>query len=83
MESICDTHKNLHLPNIVFSYIKSTFPTQFVLHILLVMSRFETEIDLTQHSSLIESFRHVKLIGLSNYQDDLKKCSLELQQKKY
>ena len=34
-----------------------------------------------QHSSLRESFRYAKLIGLSENEDDLKKYSLELQKK--
>ena len=44
VESSCDTNKKLHLPNIVFSFIKPNVPTQYVLHILLVTGRFETEI---------------------------------------
>ena len=75
MESSCDTNKNLHLPNIVFPYIKQTVPTQYVLQILLAMGIFETERDLTHHSPLKESFSYA--IGLSNDQDDLKK-SLDL-----
>ena len=43
-----------------------------MLCILLAMGRFETEINLTQHSPLKESFRYAKLIGLPNDQDDLK-----------
>ena len=35
--SSCDTNKNLHPPNIVFSYIKPTVPTQYFLHILLAL----------------------------------------------
>ena len=33
------------------------------------MSRFETEIDVIHHSSLRESFRYAKLIGLSENED--------------
>ena len=40
-----------HLPVPVFSYIIPTMNTLFILHILLSMGRFETEIDLTMHQS--------------------------------
>ena len=40
--------------------------TQFILHILLSLGRFSTEIDLIQQSSLRASFRYAKLIGLNN-----------------
>ena len=36
--------------------------SQFILHILLSMGRFDTELDLILHSSLKESFRYVQLI---------------------
>ena len=64
VESNFDNNQNFHLPNNVFSYIKPTVPTQSILHVLLAMGRFETEIDLMQHSSLREGFKYAKLIGL-------------------
>ena len=39
---------------------------QFILHILLSMRRFETEVDLTLHESLRASLRYAKLIGPEN-----------------
>ena len=37
VESNSDANQNFHLPNTVFSYIKPTFPTQYILHILLTI----------------------------------------------
>ena len=50
VESNSNNNQNFHLPNIVFSYIKPTVPTQSIK---------------IQHSSLRESFRYANVIGLS------------------
>ena len=52
-----------HLPIPVFSYITPTMTTSFVLHIMLSMGCFDTEIDLCMHQSLRECLRYCKLIG--------------------
>lgn len=62
-----------HLPIPVFSYIKPTMGVSFILHILLSMGRFETEIDLTLHPNIKESFRYAKLIGEADDRESLKK----------
>ena len=51
------------LPIPVFSCIKPTQGASFLLHILLSMGRFETEIDLTLHENVKAYFRYAKLIG--------------------
>ena len=55
-----------HLPIPVYSYIKPTMGTQFILHLLISMGNFSTEIDLTLNKNLRESFRYAKLIGPLN-----------------
>ena len=60
-----------HLPIPVFSYVRPTFGTQFILHILLSLGRYVTEIDLLHQVSLKESFRYAKLIGQNNDEDSL------------
>ena len=52
-----------HLPISVFSFIVPTMSTSFILHIMLSMGRFETELDLTIHSSLKQYLRYCGLIG--------------------
>ena len=51
---------------------------QFILHILFSLRKFDTEIDLTLHRSLRDSFQYAKLIGSSNEPEDLRKYSNEL-----
>ena len=60
-----------HLPIPVFSYVRPTFGTQFILHILLSLGRYVTEIDLLRQVSLKELFRYAKLIGQNNDEDSL------------
>jgi predicted GIY-YIG superfamily endonuclease len=67
-----------HLPCPVFSYPKPTTGMQFILHILLSLGRFETEIDLTTHATIRDCFRYAKLIGDSDNPDDLENYSNEL-----
>ena len=70
-----------HLPIPVYSYIKPTMGTQFILHLLLSMGHFSTEIDLTLHPSLRESFRSSHLIGPLNDVESLQQYSNELLKK--
>ena len=44
---IDDGNKNLPIP--VYSYVKPTMGPRFLLHIMLSMGEFETEIDLILH----------------------------------
>mmetsp|Transcript_19481 Transcript_19481/g.27406 ORF Transcript_19481/g.27406 Transcript_19481/m.27406 type:complete len:548 (+) Transcript_19481:1364-3007(+) len=78
---LVDDDSDRHLPDIVFTYVKPTLNVQYLLHILLSMGRFETEIDLLQHASLRQSFRFAKLIGLSDDPIDLQRYSNELLKK--
>ena len=41
-----DDSSEEHLPSLVFSYVRPTFGTQFILHILLSLGSYVTEIDL-------------------------------------
>ena len=68
----------VHLPVIVFDYIKPSIPTRFILHILLSLGRFETEYDLLLHTTLRDSLRYTKLIGPSNDPQDLQNYSDKL-----
>ena len=67
-----------HLPVPVFSYIRPTMGTHFILHILLSLGRYKTEMDLLQHRSLRESFRYAKLIGPEDDDESLQKYSNEV-----
>ena len=67
-----------HLPIPVFSYIIPTMGTSFILHIMLSMGRFETELDLTMHPSILECLRSCGLVGSNNDADSLKHYSNEL-----
>ena len=61
-----------HLPILVFSFVRPTLGPQFILHILLSMDQFETEIDMILHPTLRESLRYAKLIGPLDDEDSLK-----------
>ena len=67
-----------HLPIPVFSYVRPTMGTQFILHILLSVGRYSTEIDLLKHSTLRESFRYAKLIGSREDDDSLEMYASEV-----
>ena len=66
------------LPTPVFSYTRPSNGAQFILHLMLSMGEFDTEIDLSLHSSLRESLRYCKLIGPSDDPDDLTSYSNNL-----
>ena len=70
-----------HLPIPVYSYIKPTMGTQFILHLLLLMGHFSTEIDLTLNETLRESFRYANLIGPLDDEESLQQYSNELLRK--
>jgi hypothetical protein len=78
---IDNDEQNEHLPIPVYSYIKPTMGTQFILHLLLSMGHFNTEIDLTLKENLRESFRCANLIGPLNDDDSLQQYSNELLKK--
>ena len=74
-----DNSEEGHLPVSVFSYIKPTMGIQVLLHIMISMGRFSTEIDLTTHATLRESLRHCQLMGPSDdpvYLEEYSNCLL-------
>ena len=68
---IYDDHLK-HLPVPVYSYVKPTMGAKFLLHIMLSLGEFETEVDLLLHTSIRESLRYAKLIGPLDDLDSLK-----------
>ncbi|MGB0404839.1 MAG: hypothetical protein ACPGDB_01450, partial [Fusobacterium sp.] len=70
-----------HLPIPVFSFIKPTMGHRFILHILLSMGHYETELDLLLHRNLKNALRYAKLIGPSDNKSDLEYYSNQLQKK--
>ena len=66
------------LPVPVYSSPKPSMGHQFILHVLLSLGSFETEIDLTLQPSLRASLRYAKLIGPDNDNDSLQRYSREL-----
>ena len=71
-----DEHRHLPIP--VFSYVKPTLEPRFMLHILLSMGQFETDIDLILHQSLRESLRYAQLIGPLDDEQSLRQYAHEL-----
>ena len=63
----------LKLPIPVYSYIRPSIQHQFILHLLLSLGRYETEMDLVKHQTLRDSFRYAKLIGNNNDEESLLK----------
>ena len=61
-----------HLPIPVYSFIQPTMGIQFVLHLMLSMGRFATELDLTLFPTIRESLRYSKLIGPNDDEESLK-----------
>ena len=74
-------HKQSHLPVPVYSYLKPTNATRFLLHLELSLGHFSTEYDLILHRTIRESLRYCKLIGANNDEDSLKLYSRELLRK--
>ena len=78
-ENLVISHEKYYtLPTPVFSYTKPSSGVHFILHILLSMGSFDTEIDLTLHETLRKSLRYTKLIGPSNEPDNLTRYSNNL-----
>ena len=63
--------KEEHLPIPIYSYLKPTMGVSFILHVMLSMGRFETEIDLIMHRSIRECLRYCGLIGERNDEESL------------
>jgi hypothetical protein len=64
MREIVISHEpGYHLPVPVFSYTKPTMGVQFLIHLLLSLGHFQTEIDLTSHATIRECMQYAKLIG--------------------
>jgi hypothetical protein len=72
---IYEDTEHIHLPVPVYSYPKPTMSVHFLLHILLSLGKFDTEIDLLLQPSLRMSFRYAKLIGPSDDANDLQAYS--------
>ena len=70
-----------HLPIPVFSYIIPTMNTSFLLHIMLSMGKFETEIDLITHQDLRESLKYCDLIGNNTDEESLHQYAKDLTRK--
>ena len=67
-----------YLPVEVYSDIKPKLGHQFILHILLSLGKFETELDLTVQNSLRDSLQYAKLIGPQRDMISLKQYSSKL-----
>ena len=63
--------KNQHLPVPVFSFVKPSHNIKFILHILLSLCHYNTEVALLTKPSLRDSMTYAKLIGDSCDPDDL------------
>ena len=74
-EYLVDSSYSGHLPVPVYSYITPSGGIKFLLHILLSMGRFSTEINLTVNSTLRECFQKAKLIGDLNDEESLQQYS--------
>ena len=73
------SHKQFYtLPTPVFSYTRPSNGAHFILHIMLSMGKFDTEIDLSLHPTLRDSLRYCQLIGPSDSPEDLTRYSNEL-----
>ena len=70
-----------HVPIAVFSYVKPTMGPRFILHILLSLGEFDTELDLILHPKLCDSLRYAKLIGPLDDEESLKEYSNQLLRK--
>ena len=64
-----------HIPIPVFSYVKPTMGARFLLHVMLSLGDFDTEVDLILHRTLRESLRYAKLIGPLDDDDSLQQYS--------
>ena len=75
---IFDCKGSKHLPIPVTSQIKPTMGPRFILHIMLTLGEFDTELDLTSHRSLRDSLEYAGLIGPSREIEDLQLYSNRL-----
>ena len=71
MDQLLHVDEDQFCPIIVSNEVTPDNAHQFILHILLTLGRFETEVDLTTHRSLRDSFRYAKLIGSNNDEESL------------
>ena len=61
-----------NLPLQVYAYIIPDMGHQFILHIILSLGRFETEVDMKMHRRLRDYLRYSKLIGTDDDKESLK-----------
>ena len=78
MKNLLYDDESKHLPVPVYSYVKPSLGTRFVLHLLLSLGHFETELDLLLHRSLRDSLKYAKLIGEGENLTELQRYSNEL-----
>ena len=64
-EELLYEDKTRHRPIPLYSYTRPMIATQFILHVLLSLSHFVTEIDLLLHVTIRYFFCEAKLIGPS------------------
>lgn len=71
------------LPIVVFTRVSPNQTTKFLLHIMLVLGRFETELDFKSSSTLKDSLVRANLIDQSDFDDasQLEEASLKLQKR--
>ena len=72
------TQKELHLPVPVYSFVEPSYNIKFLLHIMLSLGHYDTELDIILHPSLRDSLTYAKLIGSSRDDDSLKQYSNEI-----
>ena len=77
-EEILNEDNKRHLSIPVYSYVRPTVGSQFILHILLSLGHFVTEVDLLLHATIRESLLYEKLIGPSNDTGELQKYPDEI-----
>ena len=70
--------KGVSLPIPVFSSITPNHGVPFLLHIMLMLGEYDTELDLRFQSTIRESLSAVGLIGNSTDAEDLKGYSIQL-----
>ena len=68
-----DNHRHITIP--VYSYVKPTMGPRCLLHVMLSLGEYDTEVDLVLHSTLRQSLRYCELIGESDDDECLKSYS--------
>ena len=80
-ENLLYDNNDKHIPIPVYSYVKPTMGPRFILHIMLSMGEFDTELDFLLHPTLRESLRYCNLIGPLEDEVSLQNYSYQLQKR--